>query len=161
DQPNFARGTPLGDDLRFVRYQKQGGTLGYEEWHRTWSGAAAGTVRELEVGEAFSLGPKNNLKMVNPNPKEATAPFIPDHIVGNPKTLEWGKPYHFIEIKDWADMSDTGNLSAMLDYIENPKIISGSRLTIYYKSNTYMSGPLRTRIEGLMKQGKVDLIPFV
>jgi hypothetical protein len=30
DQHNFARGTPLDDDLRFVRYQKQGGTLGYE-----------------------------------------------------------------------------------------------------------------------------------
>jgi hypothetical protein len=116
---------------------------------------AAGKQMEGEVGEAFNLGPKNNQKMVNPDP--AGADFIPDHIEGNPTSLRWGKAYHFKEIKDWADMSDTGNLSAMLDYV---KKINGSRLTIYYKSNTYMSEPLRTRIEGLVKIGQVTLVPF-
>jgi hypothetical protein len=29
-----------------------------------------------------------------------------------------GKPYHFKEIKDWANMSDQGNLAAILDYID-------------------------------------------
>src|SRR6185295_9203178 len=106
--------------------------------------------------EAFNLGPKNNVTMVNPDPNKAN--FIPDHIAGNPTSLSYGKPYHFKEIKDWADMSDTGNLSAMLDYVEG---VAGSQLTIYYKSSTYMSGPLRKRIEGLMTNGKVDLVPFI
>ena len=117
---------------------------------------AAGRLRESEVGEAYSLGPKNNQRMRDPNP--GGADFIPDHVAGNPASLVWGRPYHFREIKDWADMSDTGNLSAMLDYVANT---SGARLTIYYRNGTYMSGPLRTRIEGLMRAGRVDLVPFV
>ena len=93
------------------------------------------------------------------NPSKPGDPgFTPDHIDSNPKSLQWGKRYHFREIKDWADMSDTGNLSAMLDYVENSA--SGSELTIYYKSNTYMSGPLKARIERLVAAGKVHLIPF-
>jgi hypothetical protein len=154
DKPEFAKGTPIGNDLRFVRYQKEGGKLGFEEWEpsacRIWEARGRGTLRESELQEAFSLGPKNQLTMVNPDPKKVN--FKPDHIGGNPTSLEWGKPYHFEEIKDWAVMSDTGNLSAMLDYVDN---ISGCQLTIYYKSNTYMSGPLRNIIEGLMKKGKV------
>lgn len=115
-----------------------------------------GKLREAEVAEAYNLGPKNNLTMKNPDPTKPD--FIPDHIEGNPTSLKWGKPYHFKEIKDWADMSDTGNLSAMLDYIENT---NGSKLTIYYKSNTYMSGPLKSRIERLVTAKKVTLIPFL
>jgi hypothetical protein len=160
DKPEHAIGTASGTDLRFVRHQKKGGTYAFAEWElkakQIWENTRFGTLRERELKEAFDLGPKNQVKMLNPDPKKAN--FIPDHIEGNPAALEWGKPYHFVELKDWANMSDTGNLSAMLDYVENPKF--SSQLTIYYKSNTYMSGPLRTRIEGLMKQGKVELIPF-
>jgi hypothetical protein len=54
-------------------------------------------------------------------------------------------------------MSDTGNLSAMLDFVEHT---DGARLTIYYRSNTYMSRPLRNWIDGLIKEGKVSLVPF-
>ena len=110
---------------------------------------------EKEVAAAFNLGPKNNWTMHNPDPKKPS--FIPDHIAGNPKKPAWGKSYHFKEIKDWADMSDTGNLKAMLDYVENV----GGQLTIYYKSNTYMSGELRDKIQRLMNSGKVKLVPFV
>lgn len=117
---------------------------------------ARGRLREAEVAEAFNLGPKNNLTLKNPDPTKPN--FNPDHIEGNPGSVTWGRSYHFKEIKDWTKMKDTGNLSAMLDYVENT---SGSRLTIYYRNGTYMTGPLRTRIEGLMKSGKVDLIPFV
>ena len=118
---------------------------------------AAGRLREAEVGEAFSLGPKNNQPMRDPNP--GGADFIPDFVDGQPTSLVWGRQYHFREVKDWADMADTGNLSAMLDYVSNPNF-AGSRLTIYYRSNTYMSGPLRTRIEALIQSGRVDLVPF-
>jgi hypothetical protein len=34
EKPKFAKGTPTGNDLRFVLYQKKGGKLGFEEWTR-------------------------------------------------------------------------------------------------------------------------------
>lgn len=164
DKPEFAKGTPMGNDLRFVRYKRTGGKLNFEECepaaYRIWENTGAGSLREKELKEAFNLGAKNKLPMVNPDPKKAS--FIPDHIRGNPTSLQWGKPYHFEEIKDWANMSDTGNLSEMLDYVDTAiSKISGSKLTIYYRNGTYMSGPLRSRIEGLMKKGIVELIPFI
>jgi hypothetical protein len=160
DRPEFRVGTASGSDLRYVRYLKRGGTLPFTEWeplaNRIWENSAFGTLRERELKEAYDLGPKNLTKMESPN--KGGVNFIPDHVAGNPSQLVWGQPYHFEEIKDWAKMSDTGNLSAMLDYVEKT---NGSTMTIYYKSNTYMSGPLRGRIESLMKSGKVDLVPFV
>lgn len=34
DKPEFAKGTLMGNDLRFVLYQKKGGKLGFKEWKR-------------------------------------------------------------------------------------------------------------------------------
>jgi Domain of unknown function (DUF4157) len=160
DNKAFGIGTMSGTDLRYVRYAKNGGTLPFEQWEsmaqRIWENSRFGTLRERELKQAYDLTKKNMAKMQNPNAKGVN--FIPDHVAGNPSTLDWGKPYHFEEIKDWADMSNTGNLSAMLDYVDT---VPGSKLTLYFKSNTYMSGPLRNRIDALMKSGKVDLIPFI
>jgi len=35
------------------------------------------------------------------------------------RTSVLGKPYHFVEVKDWQDMSYTGNLKAMIEYIKS------------------------------------------
>jgi len=139
------------EELAYVRdrLRSEGGAPAGQPPH-----LPAGRLRETEVGEAFNLGPKNNQLVPNPG----GADFIPDFVDGNPTSLVWGRPYHFREVKDWADMSDTGNLSAMLDYVSNSP---GSRLTIYYRSNTYMSGPITTKIEALRRSGKVDLVPFL
>ena len=116
-----------------------------------------GIKREPEIAEAFGLGPKNNQTL---REKGSDRPgFRPDHVDGNPVRLRWGASYHFREIKDWADMSDTGNLKAMLDYVADPK--NKSSLTIYYRSNTKMTGPLREKISDLFFKGKVELVPFV
>ena len=34
NKPEFAKGTLLGNDLRYVRYQRKGGKLGFAEWKR-------------------------------------------------------------------------------------------------------------------------------
>jgi hypothetical protein len=160
-RPEFAVGTVSSKDLRYVRYLKQGGTLPYNQWEslaeRIWANRGFGTLREKELAAAgLTTATKNSAEMVSMDPKIPN--FIPDGVGGNPAALQWGKPYHFEEIKDWANMSDTGNLKAMLDYVD---MTNGATLTIYFKSTTYMSGPLRTRIEGMMSSGKVDLVPFI
>lgn len=44
--------------------------------------------------------------------------FIPDAVKGKHIKLEWGEPYHFVEVKGWQDMSNMGNLKAMIDYVQ-------------------------------------------
>lgn len=102
----------------------------------------------------MDLGLKNYVSM---NDKTGAKSFIPDHVVGMPDELIPGKPYHFVEIKDWKTMSDTGNLKAMLDYVENTP---GSKITIYFRSTAKMSGPLRDKIEKLRIAGIAELLPF-
>jgi hypothetical protein len=160
--PDFRKGTPDGNKLRYLRYQKQPGkpgTMKFDEWERSatqmWDNSAKGTLTEEELQKAMDLGLKNTETMSN---KAGTISFIPDHVGGFPEKLNWGEPYHFSEIKDWKNMSDTGNLKAMLDYVEE---VPGSSITIYYKSNAKMSGTLITEIDTLRKAGKAKLIPFV
>ena len=157
--PEFKKGTPQGNNLRYLRYQKKAGTMKFDEWERNatqlWDNSAKGTLTEEELQKAMDLGLKNTETMSN---KTGTVSFIPDHVGGFPEKLNWGEPYHFSEIKDWKDMSDTGNLKAMLDYVDN---VPGSSITIYYKSSTRMTGPLIKKIDTLRKAGKAELIPFV
>jgi len=141
----------LDDELAYVRGRLGSGPAGQPPQ------LAAGRLREDEVAEAFNLGPKNTAMMRDPNP--GGADFIPDFVDGNPESLVWGRPYHFREVKNWAKMPDTGNLKAMLDYVSDPEI-PDARLTIYFRSNTRMSGPLKKKIEELMLSGKVNLVPF-
>jgi hypothetical protein len=134
DKPEFATRTQGGIDLRFVRYQKKGGELPFGDWlkksENAWEIGELGPRTERELKEAYDLGPKNKETF---KPATGEEGFKPDHIEGAPKGVEWGKPYHFTEIKDWAQMSDTGNLSAMLDYVDK---VTGSRITIYYRNTT-------------------------
>ena len=44
--------------------------------------------------------------------------FIPDAVKGNPTELVWGQAYHFTEVKGWKDMSNTGNLARMIEYVD-------------------------------------------
>jgi hypothetical protein len=97
---------------------------------------------------------KNQLIMFNPN--DDVGGFIPDGVFGPRggvvKTLEWGKPYHFIEVKGWGDMSRTGNLWAMIQYVEKTP---GSKLTVVFRSSKHPSGvtnlsvPLRQALDNI------------
>lgn len=158
DTPAFAVGTAAGKDLRYARYVKEGGVLPFTRWEKmagtAWENAAFGSKTEKELAAAYDLGAKNSKTMTAPN---GTANFIPDHVAGNPKTLKWGDSFDFVEIKDWASMSQTGNVNAMLDYVE----MTDSTLTLYFRNNAKMSGPLMEKIDRLRRVGKVKLIPYI
>ncbi len=157
DTPAFAVGTASGKDLRYVRYAREGGVLPFDRWEKmaatAWENASLGSKTEKELAAAYDLAAKNTKTMSAP---KGGTDFIPDHVVGNPPSLKWGEPYDFVELKDWANMSQTGNVKAMLEYVEQ----TNSTLTLYYRSSAKMSGPLMKRIENLIKVGKVKLIPY-
>jgi len=44
--------------------------------------------------------------------------FIPEAVKRHKGVLVWGQPYDFVEIKSRKEMSWTGNLTAMIDYVE-------------------------------------------
>ncbi len=156
--PAFAVGTSAGKDLRFVRYVREGGVLPFDRWEKmaaqAWENNALGGMTERELAAAYDLGKKNTKTMGAP---KGSAEFIPDHVVGNPPALKWGESYDFVELKDWANMSQTGNVKAMLEYVEQ----TNSTLTLYFRNTTYMSNPLMLKIDALRKVGKVKLIPYV
>jgi hypothetical protein len=158
DTAEFPIRTPKGIDLRYIRYQKSGGTDAFADWlkkaENVWQIGELGSLTERELKAAYDLGPKNTAALRT----HAGQPFIPDHIAGAPKSLVQGQPYHFLEIKDWANMSDTGNLSLMLDYVNE---VPGSSITLFFRSNTYMSGPLTERIVELVAKGRATLVPFL
>jgi len=49
DKPEFAKGTSKGDDLRYVRYQKKGGELGFGDWFSSSRGGRLGGVEHQEI----------------------------------------------------------------------------------------------------------------
>ncbi|MBZ4415522.1 hypothetical protein, partial [Myxococcus sp. RHSTA-1-4] len=85
--------------------------------------------------------------------------FIPDSVVGNPEELVWGRPYRFVEAKARAEMPLTGNLKAMLQYVEE----YGGHIEVYFRSaqhprgQTGLSKPLLLQIEALKKEGKAEI----
>ncbi len=93
--------------------------------------------------------------------------FKPDGLLGmdgKPVTeVTWGEPYHFKEVKSGISLSDTGNLSQMLDYVEK---YGGEIDVVVNKKNptsgkpTELSGPLRDRIEALEANGQARIIEF-
>lgn len=93
---------------------------------------------------------KNNELFMDPSGKGG---FIPDAIVGHSGPIEWGQPYHFVEVKGWGKLSDTGNLAKMLTYVEN----YGGHIDIVIRSDTRLSGRLAQRIEELRQEGKATV----
>jgi hypothetical protein len=88
--------------------------------------------------------------------------FIADAVKGQPAELVWGKPYHFVEAKGRQELAVTGNLKAMIEYVER----YGGHLEIWFRSGkhpagaTKLTGPLRDRLARLENVGKVAVNPF-
>ena len=102
---------------------------------------------------------KNTALMLPPPGSKAEQGFIPDSVVGNPEELVWGRPYRFVEVKGRAEMPLTGNLAAMLQYVEK----YGGHIEVYFRSaqhphgQTGLSLPLRKQFEALRQAGKADV----
>lgn len=133
-----------------------------------WSKAYDRVIANKRAGGAFeqaSLGElgfaKNSLLMID---DASGTGFIPDAVRGprggQVTELVWGKPYRFVEVKGWADMSMTGNLAAMLDYVDKTP---GSFITVVFRSAkkpppTRLSGPLNDALEQLIKKGRAEIV---
>jgi hypothetical protein len=92
---------------------------------------------------------KNTAIMMDPGSK--TAGFIPDGVKGNPAELVWGTPYHFVEVKGWKEMSNTGNLKAMMEYVHD----FGGHIEVVFRSAKHPQG--KTRLTGPMEEALDDL----
>jgi protein involved in polysaccharide export with SLBB domain len=85
--------------------------------------------------------------------------FIPDGVKGNPGELVWGQAYHFLEVKGWKEMSNTGNLKAMINYVDE----FGGQIEVVFRSAkhadgaTKLSGPLQKTLDSLISQGKATV----
>ena len=62
NKPEYAKGTPLGDDIRFVHYQKKGGKLEFEAWKNSTGGLTSLDWAEPLVGQAIKLLPATDVK---------------------------------------------------------------------------------------------------
>ncbi len=71
-----------------------------------------------------------------PPPGRAEQGFIPDSVRGNPGELVWGQPYRFIEAKGRQELAYTGNLKAMIEYVEE----HGGHIELWVRSAKHPAG---------------------
>jgi hypothetical protein len=134
-----------------------------EQWRRMYrailENKAQGSTFEREVLQ--KLGHEKNTALLMPPPDSRLQGFIPDAVPGNPNPgeLVWGQPYRFVEAKARAELSLTGNLKAMLDYVEE----RGGALELWVRSAkhhdgpTRLSKPLQQQIARLRALGRVNV----
>ena len=102
---------------------------------------------------------KNTAMLLPPPGSQVDQGFIPDSVVGNPEELVWGHPYRFVEVKGRAEMSLTGNLKAMLDYVRD----YGGHLEVHFRSarheqgQTVLNRVLRDRLQQLSDNGRAQV----
>jgi len=98
---------------------------------------------------------KRNTAMMMPPPGSGAQGFIPDSVKGNPVELVWGQPYPFVEAKARKELSLSGNLKSMLEYVEK----HGGHLELWVRSTrhpdgpTHLSAPLVNRLQILERLG--------
>ncbi|WP_224249242.1 hypothetical protein [Hyalangium gracile] len=129
------------------------------EWHRLYrsilENKAAGSEFEQSILKA--RGYEKNTTMMMPPPGGGARGFIADSVVGHRGELVWGKPYRFVEVKGREEMALTGNLDAMISYVEK----YGGQLEVWFRSSahskgrTRLSSPLQDRLKRLGDQGLV------
>jgi len=102
---------------------------------------------------------ERNAAMMMPPPGSGAPGFIPDSVRGNPTELVWGQPYPFVEAKARKELSLSGNLKVMLEYVEK----YGGHLELWVRSSkhtdgpTHLSDPILNRLQALSRQGKATL----
>ena len=103
---------------------------------------------------------ERNAAMMMPPPSSGAQGFVPDSVKGNPAELVWGQPYLFVEAKARQQLSLSGNLKAMIDYVEQ----YGGHLELWVRSARHSDGPTRLsrpllrRLNGLEEAGKAKVM---
>lgn len=164
---NMAPGSPGHKAQRWLEYQLRNPDrypnpteIIEPRWSRLYDtiiqNSRAGRGFEGEALSRFNYT-KNNHMFIEPGQNGG---FIPDAIKGNPTEIIWGEPYHFVEVKGWQNLSNTGNLKSMLSYVKQ----NGGSIEVIIRSNThssgptYMSEPLLRIISSLERSGKAEII---
>jgi|GEM_PF-1918594 len=171
DGSRMLPGTPAHKAQRWVDYQFRHP----EKYHRfsfqpdaDWERMYKTLLENRQAGNAFEeailQGNKyeRNAAMMMPPPGSGAQGFIPDSVKGNPAELVWGQPYSFVEAKARQELSFSGNLKAMVEYVEK----HGGQLELWIRSAkhldgaTRISGPLDRRLQRLINQGKASLLYY-
>ncbi|RKH02609.1 hypothetical protein D7V97_27680 [Corallococcus sp. CA053C] len=134
------------------------------EWERLYQTVIKnkGAGGEFEQAVLKSRGYPKNTSLLLPPPGSKAQGFVPDAVTGRPGDLVWGSPYDFVEVKGRAELSLTGNLEAMMDYVGRygGSIELWTRSAKHSAGATHLSGPLSKKLETLRRQGKATIRPF-
>jgi hypothetical protein len=82
-------------------------------------------------------------------------------VKGNPAELVWGQPYPFVEAKARKELSLSGNLNAMIEYVQK----HGGHLELWVRSAkhpdgaTHLSRPLQRALNDLKRRGRASVNP--
>jgi hypothetical protein len=165
DGSRLLPGTPAHKAQRWVDYQfrhpekyRRFSFQPEEDWERMYEtilkNRPAGNAFEDSILQTGRY--ERNAAMMMPPPGSGAQGFIPDSVKGNPAELVWGQPYPFVEAKARKDLSLTGNLKAMIEYVEK----YGGHLELWVRSAnhpdgaTRLSESLQRRLKLLESQGK-------
>ena len=168
DGSRLLPGTPMHKAQRWVDYQFR-----HPEKYRRfsfqpdadWERMYESILKNRQAGNAFEdailqTGKyERNATMMMPPPGSGAQGFIPDSVKGNPGELVWGQPYSFVEAKARKELSLSGNLEAMIEYVEK----YGGHLELWIRSashadgTTHLSKPLSKRLNQLKDDGKASL----
>ena len=168
DGSRLLPGTPAHKAQRWVDYQFR-----HPEKYRRfafqpdpgWERMYESILKNRQAGNAFEDAMlqtgkyERNAAMMMPPPGSSAQGFIPDSVKGNPAELVWGQSYAFVEAKARKELSLTGNLKAMIEYVEK----YGGQLELWIRSAnhadgaTQLSRPLLMRVERLRAIGKAIL----
>ena len=168
DGSRLLPGSPMHKAQRWVDYQFR-----HPEKYRRfsfqpdadWERMYESILKNRQAGNAFEdailqAGKyERNGVMMMPPPSSRAQGFIPDSVRDNPAELVWGQPYPFIEAKARRELSLSGNLKAMIEYVET----YGGHLELWVRSArhpdgaTHLSQPLLRRLKLLESDGKAVL----
>jgi outer membrane protein OmpA-like peptidoglycan-associated protein len=95
---------------------------------------------------------ERNGAMLMPPPGSGAQGFIPDAVKGNPADVVWGQPYPFVEAKARKHLSLSGNLKAMIQYVEQ----YGGHLELWVRSAQHADGPTRLSEPLLRRLRRLD-----
>ncbi|REG34203.1 putative toxin of predicted polymorphic toxin system [Archangium gephyra] len=168
DGTRLLPGTPAHKAQRWVDYQFRHPA----KYHRfafqpdsDWVRMYESILKNRQAGNAFEDAMlqtgryERNATMMLPPPGSGAQGFIPDSVKGNPAELVWGQPYAFIEAKARKELSLSGNLEAMIEYVEK----YGGHLELWVRSASHadgptkLSAPLLRRLVNLKDMGNATL----
>ncbi|KFA91171.1 pre-toxin TG domain-containing protein [Archangium violaceum] len=171
DGSRLLPGTPAHKAQRWVDYQFRHP----EKYHHfsfqpapDWERLYKAILENRQAGNAFEDAIlqgnryERNAAMMMPPPGSNGLGFIPDSVKSNPVELVWGQPYVFVEAKARQELSLSGNLKAMIEYVEK----YGGQLELWIRSAkhldgaTRISGPLDRRLQRLINRGKASLLYY-